>query len=98
VDFSTFYLLKKSLSSVHVISETLRKMSIPVLFEIYKYRMRTNILHIIAALLVVLVLLCMTRSEGFVSSSLTRSDDARAAEIAAQLSKSDYDGRRDKRK
>jgi hypothetical protein len=42
-------------------------MSIPVLFEIYKYRMRTNILHIIAALLVVLVILCMTRSEGFVS-------------------------------
>jgi len=44
-------------------------MSIPVLFEIYnKYRMRTNILHIIAALLVVLVLLCMMRqSEGFVS-------------------------------
>jgi hypothetical protein len=41
-------------------------MSIPVLFEIYKYRMRTNILHIIAALLVVLVLLCMTQqSEGF---------------------------------
>ena len=43
-------------------------MSIPVLFEISnKYRMRTNILHIIAALLVVLVLLCMTRSEGFYS-------------------------------
>ena len=60
--------------------------------------MRTNILHIIAALLVVLVILCMTRSEGFVSNSLTRSDTARAAEIAAQRSKSDYDGKRDKRK